>query len=912
MKSGIFQWIRGVLIAGLLSHSVSPMGHGSFGSNPKNNFAFNEEALSLREGVFGSKLNESATVSVDHAAAAEEIYTNTNLKELFYRWRNPDLVDKYIAQLSSKKRGKQIQAAEYLGQIGDAKAVPELIKKLDDANPDIVNVAIQALGRIGDPQAGVALLGKFHATRFERKTQNFAAQSLGGIRYKEAAPALIAEMKVARNHAEDLYEVLVQSLIQISSYQNPFQKQALTTSNGGVRLRLSESSNSEAIYALLEELKITDASASVKIIKGLSEVGFEEVFQALLQILASERDTTVIQAAIEVIHQWEETRALPALQALHHKINQDPDRTQPVVFRHRKEYETTLNDALSFLQYVDIIDHPEDQIRVNEFIGDYLKLKKTVNLSTARRLPVKKAIQGFFAVHGTRDIRAALKSADPNIRREAAMFLGTWGGNSAVQSLIEALNDTDIRVREQAAIALDNIGNKDAAAPILKAVTEQIRNSARKVGLEDTLTDGERHMMEAVSTLADERVMKALEYFALSGTVEEERQIALETLGKLGDVKYIPLFENILCNQSLNSIQVRLGALRGLRHLKDAAIYQHLIDALYDPNAAIRMAAADTLGDLGYYPAMKDLLKKAIQGVDYRSTETVQRECEVTNHLWVAIRKIEANRLALINTGLRPSQQTIEPAKEILLRAGSPDELAKQQEIAAELLRAAAAQDRARETQMAAIQDALRKAPTLTKLGRVFRQQVNALNAQELVTFEAAIVNTVVDRLVHFEVNSLPLSTETGQYQLLLPAIERARRMRGAVYKPSSTVQEENQSSVIVQLPQQPPSSEGSSGVSGQGFTQLGGSVVLEELLRAAFGESWAPLQRILITLVIYAIVQAIGYLIYGKQPTRRLTFATGGISLILVLLSCITWARPIDHHQPILYSSSKLLRLHS
>jgi HEAT repeat protein len=71
-------------------------------------------------------------------------------------------------------------AAEILGKIGDASAIPALIEALQDEEPSVRGCAADALGRIGDVAAVPALIEAWNARdRWERRPSHDALWSMG-------------------------------------------------------------------------------------------------------------------------------------------------------------------------------------------------------------------------------------------------------------------------------------------------------------------------------------------------------------------------------------------------------------------------------------------------------------------------------------------------------------------------------------------------------------------------------------------------------------------------------------------------------------------------------------------------------------------------------------------------------------
>ena len=98
--------------------------------------------------------------------------------------RDARAVQPLIATLGSEEKWLRKNAATALGQIGDTSAVKPLINLLSDRNHDVRQAAAEALGMIGANEAVGAL--ERLATDPDEHVRQAAAASLGQIRRKNA------------------------------------------------------------------------------------------------------------------------------------------------------------------------------------------------------------------------------------------------------------------------------------------------------------------------------------------------------------------------------------------------------------------------------------------------------------------------------------------------------------------------------------------------------------------------------------------------------------------------------------------------------------------------------------------------------------------------------------------------------
>ena len=104
-----------------------------------------------------------------------------------------EIFSRLLQYLQEGSLNARWRAAEALGERGDPRAVPYLIKALSDPFEDVQWLAVQALGKIKDPSAVPALI---EALKGESKwLRQGAAWSLGKIGDKQAVEPLIQTLK---------------------------------------------------------------------------------------------------------------------------------------------------------------------------------------------------------------------------------------------------------------------------------------------------------------------------------------------------------------------------------------------------------------------------------------------------------------------------------------------------------------------------------------------------------------------------------------------------------------------------------------------------------------------------------------------------------------------------------------------
>ncbi len=220
---------------------------------------------------------------------------------------------------------------------------------------------------------------------------------------------------------------------------------------------------------------------------------------------------------------------------------------------------------------------------------------------------------------------AALKDSDKDVRENAAEALGKLGDVRAVEPLIAALKDSDTQVRKSAAKALGELGDARAVEPLIAALKGNY-SSVRKNVAEALGRLGDARVAEPLiaalndsDSLVQEKAAEALG--RLGGSAVEPLIAALkdsdwrvqikvaEVLGKLGDVRAVePLFI------ALHSDGVWWWAAEALGMLGESAV-EPLIAALKDSGWRMREKAAYALGRLVVQPEDAALCARAVEAL---------------------------------------------------------------------------------------------------------------------------------------------------------------------------------------------------------------------------------------------------------------------------------------------------------
>jgi len=189
----------------------------------------------------------------------------------------------FVRALNAEIPELRLAAANGLGELGQADAVPALVDRLDDPDPRVRARAARACGRIGDPRATDALasvLGDPKAT-----VRREAAEALGRIGNRQALRALL---ELYDDDDERVRRIAVSGFGQFTNDRPvEYLVEALGDSSGAVRRR--------AVFSLVELLSNvpTERSHEIReaVVAELSETDDEAVVASLVEILAESTQT---------------------------------------------------------------------------------------------------------------------------------------------------------------------------------------------------------------------------------------------------------------------------------------------------------------------------------------------------------------------------------------------------------------------------------------------------------------------------------------------------------------------------------------------------------------------------------------------------------------------------------------------
>ncbi len=563
-------------------------------------------------------------------------------------------------------------ALEALGQVAQRDALPRIAAHLLDPDPALQNAAIRAVveieqratasGQSLDPSVQAALRREElveHLVEMladeETRNRQTATVTLGWLR----------ETRATRPLLELLADPVVQefashALVSIGFVERAAWAAALAHVDDAVRMGATRClawiapAEGTALVAPL----IHDPSAEVRAeaAAAIGRLGDEDAPMLLFELLGDESEL-IQESAMEALSRMSPERVRPLLlQALAGDEPEAPVRAAQTLGLLR---DPAAADALmaavrsprealraAALQALGEMSSPGVVGVVRGALADESSLVRQQAVLALGRLRDPEAAEDllvlledadgdprlcFAAVRALGQIRNAaavprllplLADSRKGLRIAAVEALGQIRAAAAVQPLLEILRDTDRNLRRAAAEALGEIGDPQAAAPLVVALEDEhwsVRCAAAAavarlrspkavpalvLRLDDADATVRRAAVSALGEIADPRsashLLSALSDAALQATAAE----ALRRLGTSALPEMERAFEAEGTERDVKRLLIELAG-----RFEDAAARRLLLSALDDPDPAVRVEAAQALGDGAFREALRPLLQ---------------------------------------------------------------------------------------------------------------------------------------------------------------------------------------------------------------------------------------------------------------------------------------------------------------
>ncbi len=477
----------------------------------------------------------------------------------------------------------RVWAARILGQIGDARAVDDLVARLNDRDDRLRMAAAEALGAIGDPRALQSIV---RATLRDPAPQvrAHAAGAVAQIEGERAVDVMVAAL------ADPDYATRIRALEAFETMRvedtSPLEA-ALRDPNAEVRRRAALAlervgyldrvvaqltagdqatrTRAYAALSLLGEVGLADSVASY-----VNHASFEvrAVAARACGDLGAARFAPVLLRAIDD-EAWPVRAAVcEALGRLKH------DEAPAALMRALADAEEAVREAAAeaLTSYApELFGSHVDSFAAIYELGSIVVRKSLVVIAGRVQHPAADALL----------VRAASDPSDA-VRLPAVAALGGRPDEVKVQPLVARLTDASLDVRMAAVTALGSVARTDAFEGLLRALPGAPREVRDRIA--DSLARGTR------ASLLDR-----LPDLERSESIDVRLGVAW-TLGKIGDAQGIPTLARFLRDADAGLRASAAGALAKITHpsAKDT-----LFAAAGDPDGRVRAAVVNALARVG-------------------------------------------------------------------------------------------------------------------------------------------------------------------------------------------------------------------------------------------------------------------------------------------------------------------------
>jgi HEAT repeat protein len=361
-----------------------------------------------------------------------------------------------LQKLKSSDWETRAGAARALADARESKAVPGLIKALEDAIGGERQAVTEALGTIGHPAAVDALISALKGRQQQPKIR----------RQDSAAGTETAEYKAAAEALASIGPPSLNPLIGLLNSDDKNHRRWAAYALGRIK-------DAKALDPLIERLQDPRSEVRQAAARALGDLGEPRAAQALVKIVAG-RDLETRRAAADALGMLGVVEAVDVLGTAAHDPNEPlqlaaiealrrigglkaGSKVRSALEAGKKAVRESAIAALASMRFESA--SPEDRAAGAVLRGEF-----------------ETALGEGPAAAGA--LVSALSSRDPGHRLRAVRALGTLRSERTIQPLLSALDDHDRAVQEAAAAALVSIGIP-AVSGLVEMLTSE-RSSLRR------------------------------------------------------------------------------------------------------------------------------------------------------------------------------------------------------------------------------------------------------------------------------------------------------------------------------------------------------------------------------------------------------------------------------------------------
>lgn len=338
-------------------------------------------------------------------------------------------------------------------------AVSGLIEALRDAKANVRGLAVEALGRIGDPQAVPALAALLSDEAVPQRETTRICDLVAGVLEQIGTPEALNALAQwrgvsAQTETSVPAEPDVPAAPETKWEALPHLLETLHNPNWGTRERAAKTMREQA-----KALRGLDEPFVVNLLAEALRDPDEFVRWAVVETLAWIKDDTTVPLLMEAMHDREWSVRLAVIRAL---IELGDSNVTPILLQALEDPHTPIREAAA--EALGRIGHPSAVSGLVQALGG--------DKDGFVRRASAEALGELGSLSAVKPLIKALQDADTHVRWAAAEALGKIGDPAAVPALITKLNDSsgpsweDRRICDVVADALESIGVPEAHAAV--------------------------------------------------------------------------------------------------------------------------------------------------------------------------------------------------------------------------------------------------------------------------------------------------------------------------------------------------------------------------------------------------------------------------------------------------------------
>jgi len=189
---------------------------------------------------------------------AARVQTGAVVSRLCEASRALGLIDGWVRSIGDSRWWVSAEGVRALGLVREPAAFEPLVDALDAAHEEVRAAAVDALGRLGDPRCGPALIARLHDQSRHQRARLFEALRAQGT---AVTPILIATLRESTEHRAMTVDILgiiggtasVEVLLEFSADEDPAVRAASLRALGSIGL------DDRSFYYALRGLEDADA-----------------------------------------------------------------------------------------------------------------------------------------------------------------------------------------------------------------------------------------------------------------------------------------------------------------------------------------------------------------------------------------------------------------------------------------------------------------------------------------------------------------------------------------------------------------------------------------------------------------------------------------------------------------------------